>query len=552
MLMILLKVSLFSKGFFSSSPQLFVWPFLSGREIFTGETGIEKEGRYEMRNRYGLLTLPLLCALIVASFLAAFPISAEGARFYVTPGGAGANAGTSWQEAFSEALFPNALLAAAPGTEFWVAKGRYRPSTTDKTKFFPLNPGVALYGGFAGTETARDQRNWKVNVTVLTGDLNFDDNPVDANGITLRSSSIQGTNSVNVMNAQVSNAATILDGFVITAGDSNTVGGGILNPLGGVAIRNCSFYGNRASQDGGALYMESGSTSTVTDCTFSGNAADSGAAIYNNGSATLIQRCFFEANFAVLQNGGAIFTLNSPFPEVDGCTFFKNKAGDRGGGIYATNNVRVTACTFIENEAADGGGIFAIGSEPVVTNCTFSGNTASVNGGGMQNYWAATTIVTNCTFSGNTAAAGGNMYNADSDPTVTNSIFWAGVNGEITDDAASNPVVSYCVVQGGYGPGSNIITGDPKLGPLATNGGPTETMALLSGSSALDAGTSTGAPSVDQRGISRPQGSGYDIGAFEVEVGGGGGSGGGCSAGGGSLFALLLMLAPLTLLRRRG
>ncbi len=502
-----------------------------------------------MRNRYGLLTLPLLCALIAASFFAAFPISAEGAVFYVTPGGAGAKAGTSWANAFSEAEFPNALMSAPVDSEFWVAKGRYRPSTTDKTEFFPLNPGVAVYGGFAGTETARDQRNWKTNVTVLTGDLAFDDF-FDADGITRRSSSIVGTNSVNVMNAQVSNAATVLDGFVITAGDSNTIGGGILNPLGGVAIRNCSFYGNRASQSGGALYMEN-STSTVTDCTFSGNTADWGGAIYNDKSASLIERCFFESNFAVLQNGGAIFSTNFPSPEVEGCTFFKNKAGDRGGGICATNDTRVSACTFIENEAADGGGIFAIGTEPVVTNCTFSGNTASANGGGMQNYWAATTIVTNCTFSGNTAAAGGNIYNADSDPTVTNSIFWAGTGGEIVDDATSNPVVSYCVVQGGYGPGSNIITGDPKLGSLAANGGPTETMALLSGSSALDAGTSTGAPSADQRGISRPQGAGYDIGAFEVEVGGGGGSGGGCSAGGGSLFALLLMLAPLALLRRR-
>ena len=503
-----------------------------------------------MRNRYGLLTLPLLCALIVASFFVIFPISAEGAVFYVTPGGGNPKAGTSWAMAFSEAEFSNALLAAAPGTEFWVAKGRYRPSTTDKTKFFPLNPGVEVYGGFAGAETARGQRNWKTNITVLTGDLAFDDF-VNADGITLQSSSIQGTNSVNVMNAQVSNAATVLDGFVITAGDSNTIGGGILNPLGGVEIRNCSFYGNRASQSGGALYMEN-STSTVTDCTFSGNTADWGGAIYNDKSASLIQRCFFESNFAVLQNGGGIFSTNFPAPEVDGCTFFKNKAGDRGGGIHITNNARVTSSTFIENEAADGGGIFAIGSEPEVTNCTFSGNKATVNGGGMQNYWAATTIVTNCTFSGNVAAAGGNMYNSDSDPTVTNCIFWGGTGGEVVDDAASVPVVSYCVVQGGYAAGSNIFTGDPKLAPLAANGGPTETMALLSGSSALDAGTSTGAPSVDQRGISRPQGAGYDIGAFEVEVGGGGGSGGGCSAGGGSLFALLMILAPLALLRRRG
>lgn len=505
-----------------------------------------------MRKRYGSLTLFLLCALAAFSFLAVVPLPSEGAVFYVTPLGAGAKAGISWANAFSEAEFRNALMAAPAGSEFWVAKGRYRPSTTDKTKFFPMKLGVGMYGGFAGTETARDQRNWKTNVTVLTGDLSLNDT-VDTDGITRVSSHIAVPNSVNVIRAQVCDAATVLDGFVITAGDSDTNGGGIINPLSGFTIRNCSFYGNRALQGGGALYIGNGSTSTVSDCFFSGNRADNGgAAIFNEGSASLIQRCIFENNFAVTGSGGGIFTMNSPVPEVDGCTFFKNKAGDRGGGIYAANNVKVTACTFIENEAADGGGMFNIGSQPMVTNCTFSGNKATVNGGGMQNYWAATTIVTNCTFSGNVAAAGGNMYNSDSDPTVTNCIFWGGTGGEIVDDAASVPVVSYCVVQGGYAAGSNIFTGDPKLGPLAANGGPTETMALLSGSSAIDTGTSTGAPSVDQRGISRPQGGGYDIGAFEVEVGGGSGGGGGCSAGGGSLFALLLMLAPLALLRRRG
>ena len=509
-----------------------------------------------MSNRYGVVILSLLCALMAFSSLAVVPLSAEGAIFCVTEGGGGGNpnTGDTWTNAFSEAEFYDKLLSAPVGTEFWVAKGRYRPSTTGiRSVTFPIKPGVAVYGGFAGMETARDQRNWKTNITVLTGDLDSDDF-VNADGITLRSLSIQGDNSLHVVNISGTNAATVLDGFVITGGDADDAtgrGGGMINITGPGAVRNCSFYGNRASQSGGALYMED-STLEVTDCTFSGNAADSGGAIYNNGSASLIQRCFFESNFAVLGEGGGIYSTNFPAPEVDGCTFFKNEAGNRGGGIHITNNARVTSSTFIENEAADGGGIFAIGSEPEVTNCTFSGNKATVNGGGMQNYWAATTIVTNCTFSGNVAAAGGNMYNLDSDPTVTNCIFWGGTGGEIVDDAASVPVVSYCVVQGGYAAGSNIFTGDPKLAPLAANGGPTETMALLSGSSALDAGTSTGAPSVDQRGISRPQGAGYDIGAFEVEVGGGGGSGGGCSAGGGSLFALLMILAPLALLRRRG
>ncbi|GAB1486494.1 hypothetical protein MASR2M79_15440 [Aminivibrio sp.] len=477
-----------------------------------------------MRSRYGVLTLPLFCALMAFAFLAVVPLSAEGAIFCVTEGGGGGNpnTGDTWTNAFSEAEFYDKLLSAPEGTEFWVAKGRYRPSTTGiRSVTFPIKPGVAVYGGFAGTETARDQRNWKTNVTVLTGDLAFNDEVDD--GITRVSSDIKGTNSLNVLNAEGSDAATILDGFVITAGDSEVYGGGIFNPNGGVAIRNCSFYGNRASQ-GGALYMASGSTSTVTDCTFSGNSANMGAAIFNDESASLIQRCFFEANFAVLDSGGGIYSTGSPAPEVDGCTFFKNKAGDRGGGMYVTNDARVKGSTFTENEAADGGGMFNIDFEPVVTNCTFSKNTATANGGGMQNYEDATTIVMNCTFSGNSAALGGNMYNyldIKGNPTVTNSIFWGGVNGEIIDEAVSNTVVSYSVVQGGYGPGSDIITTDPKLGPLA----PTEARRRPWPSSPAAPPWIQGPrqePLCWTSGESpAPRGGGYDIGAFEVEVGGG-------------------------------
>jgi uncharacterized repeat protein (TIGR01451 family) len=60
---------------------------------------------------------------------------------------------------------------------------------------------------------------------------------------------------------------------------------------------------------------------------------------------------------------------------------------------------------------------------------------------------------------------------------------------------------------------------DPKIGPLADNGGPTFTHALLAGSPALDAADGSGAPATDQRGIARPQGAGFDIGAFELQVG---------------------------------
>ena len=105
-----------------------------------------------------------------------------------------------------------------------------------------------------------------------------------------------------------------------------------------------------------------------------------------------------------------------------------------------------------------------------------------------------------------------------SNPVVTNSIFWSASGGEISNNSGSTPALTYCVVQGGY-EGTGNTDADPKLGPLADNGGPAWTHALLAGSSAQGAGTSTGAPGTDQRGISRPRGPKYDIGAYEAEAG---------------------------------
>ena len=478
------------------------------------------------------------------------PLSSEGAVIFVTQAGAGAKDGSSWANALGEAKFCTKVNGAPAGTEFWVAAGKYRPSTTgDKTWYFVLGPGVSLYGGFSGTEISRSQRNWRTNVTVLTGDLDFNDT-ADARGVTRKASDINTAgsgNSIRVLYAY--GQGGVLDGFTVTAGYAlNDEGGGMMDVAGSVTIRNCTFAGNFSGQSGGGLYSRN-SASTVENCVISGNKADSGGGMYTDNSMSVVDGCTFTENEAV--NGGGMVTSNSDVPSVKNCTFSKNTASDRGGGMQTMNSADVSACTFTENSASDGGGMFCIGYAPTVTNCTFSGNTASGQGGGINNYWLASTTIMNCTFYGNSANQGGNMANLDSSPAVTNSIFWgSAAGGEIFNDATSNPVLSHCVVQGGY-TGTSIITGDPKLGPLADNGGLTRTRALLAGSSALDAGKAAGAPAEDQRGVSRPQESGYDIGAYEYAPPSSGGGGGGCGIGPVSPAGVLLLVIPLLLAVRK-
>ena len=482
-------------------------------------------------------------------FLFLLPPASE-AVIYVTQNGAGAKDGSRWEDAYGEAEFCQHLNNSPVGTEFWVAAGKYRPSTTgDTTWYFVLDPGVSLYGGFAGTETSRSQRNWRTNVTVLTGDLDFNDNNVDAHGVTRKASDINAAGSGNSIRVMYTyGQGGVLDGFTITAGNAlNEEGGGIMDVASSVTVRNCTFAGNFSSQSGGGLYSRN-SFSTLENCVFSGNEADSGGGMYTDDSASVADGCIFTENEAVY--GGGMATVNSHVPEVKNCTFSKNTASDRGGGMYTSNSANVSSSTFTENSASDGGGMFCSGYAPIVTNCTFSGNTASGQGGGITNNWLASTTIMNCTFHGNSANEGGNMANLGSSPAVTNSIFWAAAaGGEIFDDTVPNPVLSHCVVQGGW---AGCITGDPKLGPLADNGGLTRTRALLTGSSAIDAGKAAGAPSTDQRGVSRPQGSGYDIGAYEyAPPSSGGGGGGGCGVLSAPFPGVLLLFLPLVLLFRK-
>ena len=339
-----------------------------------------------------------------------------------------------------------------------------------------------------------------------------------------------------------------ISGISIVSGDATAsdYGGGIYNASNKLTVENVTFTGNSASA-GGGMYNYSNSP-TVIDCTFTGNSAThGGAGMYNEYAYPTVTSCTFFENNA---DYGAGMYNNTSSPTVTSCTFFENSAS-AGGGMYNEYAYpTVTSCTFFENSAQYGGGMYSYSSSLTVTSCTFTGNSAT-HCGGMYSYSSSLTV-TSCTFTGNSSTHGGaGMYNNTSSPTVTNCIFWNDTWGEIHNDF-STTTLNYCVVQSDDHDGSTIseyvTSADPVLQDLADNGGPTWTCALGEGSSAIDAGTSDGAPNTDQRGVSRPQGSGYDIGAFEVEQASS--SGGGCSI---STFPTIgfLLLVPLMFLSGR-
>ena len=329
----------------------------------------------------------------------------------------------------------------------------------------------------------------------------------------------------------VSFAKLTLEGLTLSGG--RAAQGGAINIGGGnVVLANCTLSGNTATSSGGGAIFNAGSGAlSLTNCTLSGNTANSsdGGAINSNGFSTLtLTNCTLSGNSA--NDGGTPGN------------------GGTGGAIFNNfGDVTVTGCTLSGNAAANGGAINNL-AVLAVTNSTFAGNRALNNGAAINNSGLRTVTVTNSTFVGNSAASfGGGAISNPGSGTLTvasstlvgNSAGQAG-GGGILNSGTLN--LHNSIVVGNTAPigdniqssgtlnaqGRNLTSGtvaeaglqtDSNGAPvLADNGGPTQTIALVAGSPALDAGTSTGAPSTDQRGVARPQGAGFDIGAFELEV----------------------------------
>ncbi len=131
--------------------------------------------------------------------------------------------GASWTTAYTD--LQTALGIVSSGDQIWVSAGVYTPGE-ERTDSFNLVPGVALYGGFAGTETVLEDRDWAANPTILSGDIDGDDTNTDGNYVAETPDDIVGGNSYHVVYADGTTGTpitgtTILDGFTITAGQEN-------------------------------------------------------------------------------------------------------------------------------------------------------------------------------------------------------------------------------------------------------------------------------------------------------------------------------------------
>jgi predicted outer membrane repeat protein len=408
------------------------------------------------------------------------PGRAAGPVIYVVPGGAGQRNGADWANALP---LLEALDGAASGSELWVAQGVYTPTVgLTRTATFRLKSGVALYGGFAGTETAREQRDPAAHETILSGDLLANDRP-GAN---------RQDNVYHVVTGSGIDATAILDGFTISGGNANDesaaeIGGGMLLEQGGPTLRALSFR-NNAAVYGGAIYVNAG-TLQISDSEFNGNYASfSGGALSATNSTIHIGGTSFDFNSSGVGHG-AISSNNSTL-EISRTRFYSNRTRYSGGAIFSEGGrLTLSLSQFIFNGAMDhnsSGGAISFSGTPLEINQTvFNTNGAAYLGALDQpSFDTGPVTITNSIFLhtigfGEIASRGANLR-------VRNSIFWHGA-AEIP--AGSD--VRNSLIEGGYaGPGN--LDADPLFvdpyGPDGLTGTLDDDLRVRPGSPIINAG----------------------------------------------------------------
>ncbi|TVR84689.1 MAG: hypothetical protein EA409_00485, partial [Saprospirales bacterium] len=442
---------------------------------------------------------------------------------FVNANATGGNSGTSWENAFTD--LQDALNLCTNVTQIWVAAGTYYPS--DSSGLTPINPrnatfhlknGVAMYGGFEGTEDPLTfdlgDRDFVTNETILSGEIGDPSSIAD--------------NVHHVVIAGLGITSTsVIDGFTIRAGNAIGAGAGSFGRGGGMLIRqgaspviaNCNIRENSAA-GGAGMSIESNSSPIISNCNFIDNTSTGGGAgmIIGFGSSPSINNCTFLGNSSG-DFGGAI-SIFSPGsnPIIKNSSFKNNTSTGLGGGISSISaaNPQIINCVFQGNSSARGGGLSNDNSSPVIINCTFSGNSASISGGGIQNV-------------------------NNSSPAITNSIIWnntangsaATASASVFNGGSSNPTFSYSLIANSGGSGSwngdigadngNNIESDPlfvqdvDLDSIPTTAG---NLRLQACSPAIDRGNNdalTASDSLDLDGNDRIFGGTVDMGAYEFQ-----------------------------------
>ena len=351
-------------------------------------------------------------------------------------------------------------------------------------------------------------------------------------GTTSLSGSTVSENFISDSGGGIFNDATLT---VTTSTVSDNDGGGITTP--GVAtVTKSMVSGNWGNENGAGINYSLGDLTLVKSIVTENRAqSGNGGGIGSQGLGdALIDRSVVSGNIAA-SAGGGILSIDSTL-EITKSTISGNTISSgftpSGGGIYLLGDdpVTITDSTISDNSSiGNGGGIHTSASDLTISNSTISNNSAKGYGGGI--FIQSNITVTNSTISGNRADSdddndgdGGGIFllagelafgnsiiagNADG-PTITHHNLSCQGGTLVSNDHNLIGDITGCT--GAAQPNDDV--GPVELGPLAFNGGPTETHSLPAGSAAVNHGPAAG-PGTDQRGVPRPVGAALDTGAYE-------------------------------------
>jgi hypothetical protein len=359
-------------------------------------------------------------------------------------------------------------------------------------------------------------------ITLSKGQLAITDN-MTITGPGASKLTISGNKASRVFAITATTAHVTIADLTISGG-SIPYGGGIAN-LGSLTVSDCTLSGNSAGIAGGGIYTSG--TLTVTGSTLSGNTApgSAGGGIWNTGTLSLSNSTLSgnsgyqgggvgSAAVAKLTVSNSTLTANSAqfgaglwnngTATVTGSLLSGNSAGQYSGGIANGGTLTVSNSTLTGNSAQYVGGLFNGSGTATLTNATVADNSASISVGGIDAYAGAVLLH-------NTLVAGNVLKNASVDlPSDAVYSLDSGSDYNLIGDGTGRLSTANHNLLGSF---TNPLA--PLLAEPSNYGGTTETLALLPGSPAIDAGSSAYGGSTDQRG--KPRVGRTDIGAFESQ-----------------------------------
>ena len=304
--------------------------------------------------------------------------SLPGRVIYVDRDATGNNDGSSWENAYTD--LQAALEVAGATNEVWVAGGTYLPTSDgDRQQSFMIGDGAKVFGGFAGGETERSQRDFLNNRVILSGDIGTQGDRTD--------------NSYHVVTIEDTNQPTVLDGFTIVDGQANF----------NSDISNLNTFDN-----GGGIYSANNTDVNLSNLIIANNLArGGGGGFYQLNSDSNL------TNIAFLNN------IERDFSSID---------SDSGGAIYSISSTgTVINSLFANNKANRGSAVQIIGDRFDIINSTFVGNEADT---GTINVSNDTSVnIQNSIFEVNPTTDSNTIAGTQESITVNNSIIQGGFDG---------------------------------------------------------------------------------------------------------------------------